>query len=517
MYRGSSARKQRRQRIIDERVGEMSGSLDSLSLTDSLEENVALMQQLFADVDTVLVRRIDSPNDGALKFALVYSEGMVDRDAISEFIVRPLSASGAVRPGGDLIATLIGRVLDVDEAEETGSVKIIVEAISYGDTVLFAEGASQAVVMNTKCFKTRAVAEPESERSLTGPREGFTECMMINLALIRRKVRTNELKIKMRVFGRRTRTQACICYMDGLVNKAILKELQRRLDSVDIDGVLDTNYLAEIIRDSRMSLFRTTGYTERPDVVIGKLLEGRIALLVDGSPVVLTVPYLFIENFQSGEDYYFSFYFASFSRLLRILGFFLTVLVPGLYVAIVAFHHEILPTQLLVNVATERTSVPLPAALEAFLMLIVFDLLRETGARMPGNIGQALSIVGALVIGQAAVEAKMVAAPMIIVVALTGITSLLVPKLNASIIYIRMLLLLVSTMFGFYGLVLGASAVFIHIINIRTFGIPMLTLTGDLNKQETRDTWVRDPWWMLKLRPRMAADRTRMKNGGGQG
>ncbi len=516
MYRGSSARKQRKQRIMDERVGEMSGSLDSLSLTDSLEENVTLMEQLFVDVDTVLVRRINNQNDSALKFALVYSEGMVDRDAISEFIVRPLSISGAIKPGADLIASLIGQVLDADEADETSSVKTIVEAISYGDTVLLAEGAAQAVVMNTKCFKTRAVAEPESERSLTGPREGFNECMMINLSLIRRKVRTNELKIKLREFGRRTKTQACICYMDGLVNKAILKELERRLDSVDIDGVLDTQYLAEIIRDSRMSLFRTTGNTERPDVVIGKLLEGRIAVLVDGSPVALTVPYLFIENFQSGEDYYFSFYFTSFSRLLRILGFFLTVLVPGLYVAIVAFHHEILPTQLLVNVATERTSVPLPAALEAFLMLIVFDLLRETGARMPGNIGQALSIVGALVIGQAAVEAKMVAAPMIIVVALTGITSLLVPKLNAPIIYIRMLLLLVSTMFGFYGLVLGASAVVIHVINMRTFGIPVLTLTGNLNKQETRDTWVRDPWWMLKLRPRMAADRTRMKNGGGQ-
>ena len=515
MYRGSSSRRQRRQRIIDEQISGMSASLDDLSLTESLEDNVALVQQLFADVDTVLVRRIENQNDSALKFALVYSEGMADRDSIGEHIIRPLTC-GAVAPGGSLTDRLIGQVLRVSEAEATDSVKAIVEGISYGDTVLFAEGAAQAVVMNTKCFKTRAVAEPDSERSLTGPREGFTECLMINLSMIRRKVRTNELKIKTRVFGRRTQTQACICYMDGLVNKAILKELERRLDSVDIDGVLDTQYLAEIIRDSRMSLFRTTGYTERPDVVIGKLLEGRIAVLVDGSPVALTVPYLFVENFQSGEDYYFSFYFTSFSRLLRILGFFLTVLVPGLYVAIVAFHHEILPTQLLVNIATERSSVPLPAALEAFLMLIVFDLLRETGARMPGNIGQALSIVGALVIGQAAVEAKMVAAPMIIVVALTGITSLLVPKLNAPIIYIRMVLLLVSSMFGFYGLVLGAAAVFIHIINMRTFGIPVLTLTGDLSKQEIRDTWIRDPWWMLKLRPRMAADRTRMKNGGGK-
>jgi spore germination protein KA len=494
-------------------MGGMSKPLEELALCDVIEDNIALMQKLFTDVDTVQVRRIQNEMNSALEYALIFSSGVVDKAVIGENIVKPLMMCETA-PSGDLLEDLMTRVLKVSETVKTDSVKALVEAVCYGDTVLFAPGVAQAVVINTKEFKTRAVAEPESERSLTGPREGFTECLMTNLSLLRRKVRSNELKMKMRVFGQRTQTQACICYMEGLVNKSILAELQRRLDSVDIDGVLDSNYLTELIRDSRTSIFRTTGYTERPDVVIGKLLEGRIAVLVDGSPVALTVPYLFIENFQSSEDYYYSYYYTSFARLLRILGFFLTVMVPGLYIAVVAFHHEMLPTQLLINIATERTSVPLPAALEAFLMLIVFDLLRETGARMPGNIGQALSIVGALVIGQAAVEAKMVAAPMIIVVALTGITALLVPKLNAPIIYIRLGLLLLASMLGFYGLVLGASAVLIHVINLRTFGIQVLTLTGDLSKQETKDTWVRDPWWVMKLRPRMAADRARMKNNG---
>ena len=513
MYRNRAARQKRRQCVIDEQVGGMSEPLEELALSDVMEDNVALMQRLFADVDIFRVRRIESDKNSALKFALVYCEGMTDREFVEEGIIRPLMNMDSL--DGDLVGRLISRTLKVTEIGETDSVREIVEAVGYGDTVLFAEGAAQAIQMGTKCFKTRAVAEPESERNLTGPREGFTECLMTNLSLLRRKVRSNELKMKMRVFGKRTHTQACVCYMDGLVNKSILAELQRRLDNVDIDGVLDSNYLTELIRDSRTSVFRTTGYTERPDVVIGKLLEGRIAVLVDGSPVAITVPYLFIENFQSSEDYYYSYYYTSFARLLRILGFLLTVTVPGLYIAVVAFHHEMLPTQLLINIATERSSVPLPAALEAFLMLIVFDLLRETGARMPGNIGQALSIVGALVIGQAAVEAKMVAAPMIIVVALTGICALLVPKLNAPIIYIRLMLLFLSSTFGFYGLALGTSAVLIHIINMRTFGIQVLTLAGDLSKQETKDTWVRDPWWMMKLRPRMAADRARMKNDGG--
>ncbi len=513
MYRASSSRKQRRQRIIDEQVSGMSASLDDLSLSGSLEDNLALMQQLFANVDTVQVRRLENEKDSSQKFALFFSSGVVDRSFISEYVVLPLLTHSISEPGCTLADCLSSQVLGACDTELTGSVKAVVEAVSYGDTVLFADGAAQAIVINTKKFETRAVAEPDSERSLTGPREGFTESLITNLSLLRRKVRTNELKMKTRVFGQRTQTKACVCYMEGLVNKAILKELERRLDSIDMDGVLDTNYLAEMMVDTKLPLFRTTGYTERPDTVIGKLLEGRIAVLVDGSPVALTLPHLFIEYFQSSEDYYMNHFYSSFSRLLRIFGLILTLVVPGLYIAVVAFHHEMLPTQLLINIAAERASVPLPASLEAFLMLIVFDLLRETGVRMPGNVGQALSIVGALVIGQAAVEAKMVAAPMIIVVALTGICNLLVPKIGAPTIYIRLILLLLASVLGFYGLVLGASALLIHIINLRSFGISVLTLTGDLSKQETKDTWVRNPWPTMWLRPRIAADRVRIKGG----
>ncbi|HML49589.1 MAG TPA: spore germination protein, partial [Clostridia bacterium] len=319
---------------------------------------------------------------------------------------------------------------------------------------------------NTKAFPTRAITEPDSEKNLSGPREGFTETMMQNLSMLRRRARTNDFKIRHMTFGRRTQTCASICYFDGVVNRRALEALLQRLEKIDIDGVLDSNYLTEIIRDHRFSLFRTIGYTERPDVVIGKLLEGRIAILLDGTPDVLTLPYLFVENFQSSEDYYLSFYYTSFSRMLRMLGFILTVMVPGLYIAVVAFHHEMLPSPLLINITAERQSVPLPAAVEAFVMLIVFDILRETGIRMPTNIGQALSIVGALVIGQAAVEAKLVAAPMIIVVAMTGITNLLVPKLNAPIIYLRLFVLLMSSMFGFFGLTISMSVILMHLLTL---------------------------------------------------
>jgi spore germination protein KA len=224
------------------------------------------------------------------------------------------------------------------------------------------------------------------------------------------------------------------------------------------------------------------------------------------------VPYIFIENFQANEDYYLSFYYTTFSRMLRMLGFFMTISVPGLYIAIVAFQKEMMPSPLLISITAARSSVPLPAAVEAFVMLITFDILRETGVRMPSNIGQALSIVGALVIGQSAVEAKLVAAPMIIVIAITGITNLLVPKLNAPVIYIRLFILLLSSMFGFFGFTMALSLILIHLISLTSFGVPSLTLDGDLRMNRVKDIAVRAPWWNMITRPvLLTRNRTRQR------
>ena len=503
-----------KQKIVDDAVGGATQQLKDVGVSRSIDENITAIKELFTDVDILRLRRIENNHSKRLKYCIVYCDGVVDAAIINENIIKPLMLSDAAEPGKDLIDTLMNHVLQVNDIQKTDNLASIIDGISYGDTVLFIDGSAQAVILMTKSFTQRAVTEPQNEKALSGPHEGFTEALVTNLSLIRRKVRTHELKMKFHTFGKRTQTKVCVCYMEGIVNTHILKELYRRLERIKIDAVLDSNYLMEFIRDVRLSPFRTIGYTERPDVVIGKLLEGRIAVIVDGSPSVLTLPYLFIENFQSSEDYYLSFYYTSFSRMLRMLGFFLTVVVPGLYIAIGAFHQEMFPTPLLINIATERQSAPLPAALEAFIMVIIFDILRETGVRMPTNIGQALSIVGALVIGQAAVEAELIAAPMVIIVAITGITSLLVPKLNAPVIYIRLGLLLLASMFGFYGLGIGISFVLLHIINLHSFGVPQVSFIGNLKYREIKDTFYRAPWWRMRQRPKMAANKTRIKIGG---
>lgn len=505
-----------KQKKIDEPVDDINQQLDSIRLTRSARKNAAAIKELFKDVDVFRTREVRNMHDESIRYWVLFNDGVVSSMMINENILKPLMLSTAATPC--TLESVIEQIVQIGESEKTASIKKIVDALSYGDTVLFTDGIAEAAIFNTKGFTLRAIQEPDNEKTLSGPREGFTEALIPNLSLIRRKVRTHALKMKFISLGRRTLTQVCVCYIDGIVNKNIVDELFRRLQTIDIDAVLDSHYVAELIRDARYSPFRAMYYSERPDIVIGKLLEGRVALFVDGSPVVITMPHLFIENFQSTEDYYLSFWYTSFSRWLRMLAFILTVTVPAFYIAIVAFHPEMLPTQLLISIANERANVPLPAALEAFVMLIVFDLLRETGIRMPTGVGQALSIVGALVIGQAAVEAKLVAAPMIIVVAIAGITTLIVPKLTPAVIPMRFFLLILASMFGLYGLMLGVSVIIIHILNLHSFGVPQIMLSGRLKYQDLKDTFFRAPWWTMRQRPKMLSDdRIRMKPGGGNG
>ncbi len=481
-------------------------------LSSSLAKNVQTMEEIFKDVDTLRSRYIENTHSKELRCRIFYFDGVVNCELINEHIIKPLMISEAKPSGGNVV---INQIVQIDESKITDQFCDIVEAITYGNTVLFIEGQDKAVLLNTKNFSTRSVDEPDNEKVLLGPREGFTESMMQNLSLIRRRALTPDLKMKNKILGTRTKTKVCVCYMDSIVNRKALDELNSRLEKIDIDAVLDSNYISELTRDAPWSPFPTVGYTERPDVVLGKLMEGRIAVFVDGSPVVMTLPYLFIENFQSSEDYYMHYYYASIARLLRIVAYLLTISVPALYISIGAFHHEMFPLQLFISIATDRKSVPLPAAIEALVMLIVFDILRETGARMPSTIGSALSIVGALVIGQAAVDAKLVSAPMVIIIALTGITSLLVPKLNTSSMIIRVVLLLFSSMFGFFGYMVGISFFVTHILNLRSFGVPQIMLSRKLKYQNVKDSFMRAPWWQMINRPRFAADAVRQKNKGG--
>jgi spore germination protein KA len=476
------------------------------TLGGCVENNVAELKSRFDRDGTFILRTVRNKHDAKAVFHLAYCGGMIDNAVVNEYIIGPLINSEAVdhtRPAAVTEEVLLGHFPQL-----TSSFSEIEESIATGDTVVLLPGGMEAVILATQGFPIRGINEPQGERVLSGSREGFGETLINNLTMLHRRIRSGNLKIEVCTVGRRTRTRIAVCYLDGVVKPELLEKLVNKLKQIDIDGVLDTQALHELLRGQRWSPFRAAGVTERPDTVAGKLLEGRIALIADGSPAVITFPYLFLENFQSNEDYYVSFFHASFARLLRIAAFFITVITPALYICIVSSHYEILPGPMLLNMASEFQNTPFPAAFEAFFMLIVFDILRETGMRMTAAGGQALSIVGALIIGQAAVEARIVSPQMIIVAALTGITGILVPKLDEACLILRFFLLFCAALMGLFGLSAGVIIAVIHMQRLHSLGIDQFG--GSLHDQ--KDTLIRAPHWMLDTRPeRLSANKRRLR------
>lgn len=489
--------------------------LGNYKLYKSLEKNIQTIKEIFNNDGTLVNRFFENQHNPNLKYCIFFIDGMVDSEIINENIIQPIISNSITRRGFNSVDKLQYQIIISHNIIKTKDISKIVDGIIDGNTVLFVEGSPESLIIETKKYETRAIEEPISEKVLIGPREGFTESILTNISMIRRKLRTSDLKFEFTVFGEKSHTKACICYIEGVANNQILDELYKRLDNFNIDGVLDVNYINEFINDAPLSIFKTTGSTERPDVVAAKLLEGRIALILDGTPAVLTVPFLFVEYFQANEDYYLNFYFASIGRLLRMISFLITISTPAIYLALVTFHQEMIPTPLLLSISAAREGVPFPTVVELILLLVVFELLRESGIRMPTNLGQSLSIVGALVLGQAAVEARLVGAPIVIVVAITGITGLMITGIKHVSIILRSFFLLLSSMLGLYGYIFGISALLINLFNLRSFGIPYMDNLNSLHLQEIKDTAIRAPWWYMKYRPKFLSKNIKRQSSGG--
>lgn len=485
-----------------------------ISLSKSLEANIKLLKNLFIDDDTLIIRRFQNQQNTDIKYCIFFIEGMVNNQLINEDIIKPIVLSS--NPGSKSnIDIIMNRVILSNNLEKTAEVTKLIEAIVNGNTVLLIEGEEDALTINTKGWNTRAIEEPQGEKVLRGPREGFNESIMMNLSMIRRRLQTHDLKFKFRVLGVKSHTKICLCYIDDIVNKKILDEVQKRLDTVNIDGIMASGYIQELIMDSPWSPFKTLGATERPDIVAAKLLEGRIAILVDGTPVALTIPHIFIEYFQANEDYYTNFYYSSISRLIRILCFIITTSLPATFNALITYHQEMVPTPLIMSIAAARQNVPFPSVIELLGLLLVFEILRETGTRMPTYIGQAFSIVGTLVIGQAAVEARFVSAPMVIISALTGITGLAIPRIKGAAIILRFTFLLLASILGLYGYIFGVIGLLILLFDMRSFGVPYMLNLMNLNAEDIKDTAIRAPWLYMKYRPKFIAANNRIRNTSG--
>lgn len=463
-----------------------------------LQENIDYMKSVFENDSTFITREIETKNGH--KCCIFFCDGMASTPVINDSVVKPLTLFDGDDRAFDSAERLGNSVLHANDIKEAQRFNDVFSGILYGDTALMWDGSPIALIINTKGFVLRSVSEPGNEKILTGPKEGFTEGIMQSVSMIRRRLRTPDLKFTFMPLGQTSKTSCCICYIDGIADERVVNELKSRLKQVKIDGLLNSSYIEEIISDSgKYSPLETIGKTERPDVVAARLLEGRVALLVDGTPVALTMPYIFIEQFQSPEDYYANPFFSTFSRLIRILGFWFSISALPVYMSLITYHPEMLPTKLLFSISAARGNVPLPTFLEGIALLISFDILREAGKRTPTVIGQTMSIVGALILGQSAVEARFVSAPMIIVVAISGITGLMLPNLRSLITFMRAVLVGLTWIMGLYGYIFGILWMLSYIAGSYSFGIPMVSNITSYRNGSREDSFIRASWG--KMRP----------------
>ncbi|WP_372516721.1 spore germination protein [Paenibacillus silviterrae] len=471
--------------------------LQSVSVFPTLEENKDYLTKLFADCsDFVLREFLIEPEIRAILFNI---DGLVNGGQVNDMMQALMILEG----GEHLTDRILSATLPVSQTKKADNYADLLLAVLSGDTGLIVGGSTQAIVMGLRGAEKRSIAEPETESVIRGPREGFVESLRTNTSMIRRKLKTPRLKMKPMTIGRESNTNVVVTYLDSIADPQVVQEVVKRLEKIDIDAVLESGYIEEFIQDSAWSPFPQIQYTERPDMVAAALLQGRVGIVIDGTPFVLLVPFVFMEIMQASEDYYERFQIATLLRWLRYLFFALSLLTPGLYVAISTFHQDLLPTQLLLSVAAARESIPFPAVVEALIMEITFEALREAGIRLPKTIGSAVSILGALVVGQAAVEAGIVSAPVVIVVSITGIASFTIPRFNGAIA-VRMLrfpIIFAASVFGMYGILIAVMLIMGHLASLRSFGVPYLSPLGPLSSRDMKDIVIRSPWWSMKRRP----------------
>jgi len=475
----------------------------NIPVSKALKDNRGYIENTFTKCTDVIIREFKITNNPKYSAMLVYIKNMLAQETIDESIIKKLTGSSrayAYNPGSmEYSQNLLGISYNY-------ILKNIVEAVDsilYGNAVLFIDGISNALVINYKNPPERNIEEPATETVVRGPREGFTESISLNACLLRKRIKDTNLKIESFIIGRRTKTEIALTYVLGIVNNKIVMEVKKRLNKIDTDSILSANHLEEYIEDSPLSIFPTIFRTEKPDVLVSKLLEGRVGIIIDGNPEVLIIPSIFIEFLQSPEDYSTRYIAATLNRWLRYISFFLTLIMPGFYVALVGTERELIPSALMATIIKARTGVPFPVLWECFIMLFVYEVLREAGVRMPRAVGQAISVVGALVLGEAAVEAGLVSTPMVIVIALTGITSFTIPypEMNSAVMFPRVVLLFLGGGFGMLGLMSGLLLLFFNLISVRSFGVPYLSPLAPLSTNQLSDIAIRSPLWAMFKRP----------------
>ncbi|AQT86132.1 spore germination protein KA [Paenibacillus larvae subsp. larvae] len=464
-------------------------------ITPSITSNTKHLSELFEGIPEFVCKELVLKNKN--KAAIAYIDGLIDKVIINRDIIRPL----LYEEWDD--QHLFESAVSMGTVKKNRNWREIEQAILSGKTVLFVDGISYVLVLETQGWPQRSIKEPQVETSVKSAHQGFTETANQNIAMIRRYIPSTELKVKTCTVGKRGQVNISILYIADVVNKNALQEVEKRVKKINVDTILNTGELEGFIEDDPYTPFPQLSMTERPDTAASHLLQGRVAIIVDRSPGVLVGPMTFTSFFQTTDDYSIRWLVSSFVRMLRFVGAIIAIFAPALYIALISFHYEVIPLRLLLSIAESRERVPLPPLIEALIMELVLEMLREAGIRLPSPIGQTIGVVGGIVIGQAAVQAGIVSNIMVIVVAMTAISSFILPnlELGAGIRLIRFPLMLLASAFGMVGIVAGIMTLVIHLLALESLGMPYSAPISPLRLSDMKDTFVRLPVWLQKKRP----------------
>jgi len=479
--------------------------LGQLVLSKDVDNNIYRLKQIMNNSFDIKDRSFKIAGSN-VKAAVIYIDNLVDESILFDHILKPLIVESSIEniaaakidleQISDMMLT-IGNIKEVQTFDE------IVLGIMSGETFLSIQGYAKGFLINAKGYQGRTIGEPSVEPSIRGPQEAFVEVLKINIGLIRRRLRDPNLCFEVHKLGRRGKSDVAIAYIKGIVDQDIVHEVRKRMDSIDIDNLSTTVEIGQLISDSPNCIFPLFQSTERPDKVVSALCEGRVAILMDGSPEAVIVPVTFPILMQSADDYFENWIIASFIRISRYISLLISTLLPALYISTVSFHPGMLPTNLALSIASTRSGVPFPVIIEAILMEFVLELLQEASIRLPKVVGQTVSIVGGLVIGQAAVQAGIVSPIMVIVIAITAVTSFTIPNysLDISTRTLRIPFMILATTFGSFGVSVGILWVLTYLCSLESFGVGYMESLTPYRIMDLKDTIIRAPLWTFFKRP----------------
>ncbi len=465
-----------------------------------------MIKKMMGFANDIIVREFTISPGTKIKAAVILIKSLVERELVNEHIIGALMSNSKFNNATDnseLFQILKEYGIASIYVNEESDVDNILAQLIDGNTILLIDKVDKVLIVGSTGWKDREISEPNAENVVRGPKDGFTENIEKNIALIRRRIKSPDLRMELLIIGTKTKTKVLISYLEGIAKEGIINEVRNRLGRIEIDSILESGYIEELIEDNPSSPFPQLEYTERPDKVSAAILEGRVAILVDTTPHVLIVPTIFFQFIQSADDYYERSSIATLTRFIRIVAYFISVILPAMYIAFTSYHQEMIPTTLALSIAASREGVPFPSIGEAFIMEGTFEILREAGLRLPKQAGQAVSIVGGIVIGQAAVQAGIVSQAMVIVVALTGISSFAIPAFNAAASgrLIRFPLMLMASILGLPGILAGLSIIIIHLNSLRSFGVSYMEPFTSSKKNEFRDIVIRYHRWAMNYLP----------------